>query len=86
MDHLDNDLFENQDTWTSLTIHIYLNRPPYDSILDLGIIERNRRLLYRFLPLPIYDLFEFFTIQFHFEACQPYHVEIVEITEYPVVI
>ena len=44
------------------------------SILDLGIIERNRRLLYRFLPLPIYDLFEFFTIQVHFEACQPYHV------------
>ena len=55
------------------------------SILDLGIIERNRRLLYRFLPLPIYDLFEFFTIQVHFEACQPYHVR-VEITEYPVVI
>ena len=87
IDHLDNDLFENQDTRTSLTIHIYLNRPPYDSILDLGIIERNiRRLLYRFLPLPIYDLFEFFTIQVHFEACQPYHVERVEITEYPVVI
>ena len=87
IDHLDKDLFENQDTRTSLTIHIYLNRPPYDSILDLGIIERNiRRLLYRFLPLPIYDLFEFFTIQVHFEACQPYHVERVEITEYPVVI
>ena len=87
IDHLDNDLFENQDTRTSLTIHIYLNRPPYDSILDLGIIERNiRRLLYRFLPLPIYDLFEFFTIQVHFEACQPYHVERFEITEYPVVI
>ena len=39
IDHLDNDLFENQDTRISLTIHIYLNRPPYDSILDLGIIE-----------------------------------------------
>ena len=75
IDHLDNNIFENQDTQTSLTIHIYLNRPPYDSILDLGIIERNRRLLYRFLPLPIYDLFEFFTIQVHFEACQPYHVK-----------
>ena len=65
IDHLDNDLFENQDTRTSLTIHIYLNRPPYDSILDLGIIERNiRRLLYRFLPLPIYDLFEFLPFKF----------------------
>ena len=31
-------------------------------------------------------MFEFFTIQVHFEACQPYHVERVEITEYPVVI
>ena len=49
IDHLDNDLFENQDTRSSLTILIYLNRPPYDSILDLGIIERNiRRLLYHF--------------------------------------
>ena len=49
IDHLDNDLFENQDTRTSLTIHIYLNRPPCDSILDLGIIERNiRRILYHF--------------------------------------
>ena len=87
IDHLDNDLFENQDTRTSLTIHIYLNRPPYDSILDLGIIERNiRRLLYHFLPLPIYDLFEIFTIQVHFEVCQPYHEERVEITKYLVVI
>ena len=39
-----------------------------------------------FLPLPIYELFEFFTIQVHFEACQPHHVERVEITEYPVAI
>ena len=31
-------------------------------------------------------MFEFFTIQVHFEACQPHHVERVEITEYPVVI
>ena len=54
IDHLDNDLFENQDTRTSLTIHIYLNRPPYDSILELSAIERNvRRLLYHFLPLPM---------------------------------
>ena len=87
IDHLDNGLFENQDTRTSLTIHVYLNSPPYDSILDLSIIERNvRRLLYNFLPLPIYDLFEIFTIQVHFEVCQPYHVERVEITEYLVVI
>ena len=87
IDHLDNDLFENQDTRTSLTIHIYLNRPPYDSILELSAIERNvRRLLYHFLPLPIYDLFEIFTIQVHFEACNPYHTERVEIAEYPIVI
>ena len=87
IDHLDNDIFENQDTRTSLTIHVYLNRPTYDSMIDLSIIERNfRRLLYHFLPLPIYDLFEIFTIQVHFEVCQPYHVERVEITEYLVVI
>ena len=79
IDHLDNDIFENQDTRTSLTIHVYLNRPTYDSIIDLSIIERNvRRLLYHFL--------EIFTIQVHFEVCQPYHEERVEITKYLVVI
>lgn len=46
---------------TSLTIHLYLNRPPYDLQLDLGTVERNiKRLLYHFLPIPLYDLFEFF--------------------------
>ena len=69
---------------TSLTIHIYLNRPPYDLHLDLGTIERNiTRLLYRFLSIPMYDLFQIFTIQVHFNACNLYHVERVEIIEYP---
>ena len=45
IDQLDNDMFDHQDTPASLTIHIYLNRPPYDSILDLGIVERNVRRL-----------------------------------------
>ena len=66
IDQLDNDMFDHQDTPASLTIHIYLNRPPYDSILDLGIVERNvRRLWYHFLPLSIYELFEIFTVEIH---------------------
>ena len=87
IDQPDNDLFENQDTPTSLTIHIYLNRPPYDSILELGIIERDmRRLLYHFLPLSIYELFEMFTVEIHFEVCNPYRVERVQIVERTIVI
>ena len=87
IDQLDNDLFENQDTPISLTIHIYLNRPPYDSNLELGIIERDtRRLLYHFLPLSIYELFEMFTVEIHFEMCNPYRVERVQIVERPIVI
>ena len=87
IDQLDNDLFEQYGTPTSLTIHIYLNRPPYDSNLDLGIVERDmRRLLYHFLPLSIYELFEMFTVEIHFEVCNPYHVERVRIVERPIVI
>ena len=84
IDQLDNDLFEHQDTPTSLTIHIYLNRPPYDSNLELGIIERDMRLLYHFLPLSIYELFEMFTVEIHFEVCNPYRV--VRIVERTIVI
>ena len=87
IDQLDNDLFEQCSTPTSLTIHIYLNRPPYDSSLDLGIVERDmRRLLYHFLPLSIYELFELFTVEIHFEVCNPYRVERVRIVERPIVI
>ena len=87
IDQLDNDLFENQDTPTSLTIHIYLNRPPYDSNLELGIIEKDtRRLSYHFLPLPIYELFEMFTVEIHFEMCNPFRVERVQIVQRPIVI
>ena len=68
---------------TSLTIHIYLNRLPYDLQLDLGNVERSiKRILYHFLPIPMHDLFKFFSICVHFEACNPYHVERVEIVEY----
>ena len=46
---------------TSLTIHLYFNRPPYDLQLDLGTVERNiKRLLYHFLPIPLNDLLQFF--------------------------
>ena len=84
IDQLDNDLFEQYGTPTSLTIHIYLNRPPYDSNLDLGIVERDmRRLLYHFLPLSIYELF---TVEIHFEMSNPYRVERVQIVERPIVI
>ena len=88
IDQLDNDLFEQYGTPTSLTIHIYLkNRPPYDSSLDLGIVERDmRRLLYHFLPLSIYELFELFTVEIHFEMINPYRVERVQIVERPIVI
>ena len=87
IDQLDNDLFEHQDTPTSLTIHIYLNRPLYDSNLELGIIERNmRRLLYHCLPLSIYELFEMYSVEIHFEVCNPYHVERLRIVERPIVI
>ena len=87
IDELDNDLFEHHDMPTSLTIHIYLNRPPYDSNLELGIIERDmRRLLYHFLPLSIYELFELFTVEIHFEMSNPYRVERVQIVERPIVI
>ena len=87
IEQLDNDLFEHYDTPTSLTIHIYLNRPPYDSNLDLGIVERDtRRLLYHFLPLSIYELFELFTVEIHFEMINPYRVERVQIVERPIVI
>ena len=65
IDHLDNDLFENQDTRTSLTILIYFNRPPYDSILDLGIIERNiRRLLYHFFLFLYMNCLNFLLFKF----------------------
>lgn len=50
---------------TSLTIHLYLNRPPYDLQLDLGTVERNiKRLLDHFLPIPLYNLFQFFPFKF----------------------
>ena len=50
---------------TSLTIHLYLNRPPDDLQLDLGTVERNiKRLLYHFLPIPLYNLFQFFPFKF----------------------
>ena len=81
LEHIDT--FDIQNMRTSLTIHIYLNRPPYDLQLDLGNVERNmKRILYHFLPIPMHDLFKFFSICVHFEACNPYHVERVEIVEY----
>ena len=52
---------DHLDMRTSLTIHLYLNRTPYDLQLDLGTVERNiKRLLYHFLPIPLYNLFQFF--------------------------
>ena len=82
LDHLDT-LFDIQDMRTSLTIHLYLNKPPYDLQLDLCTVERNiKRLSYHFLPIPLNDLFQFFSIQVHFNVCNPYHVERVEIIEY----
>ena len=45
-----------------------------------------RRLLYHFLPLSIYELFEMFTVEIHFEVCNPYRVERVRIVERPIVI
>ena len=56
-------ILDHLDMRTSLTIHLYLNRPPYDLQLDLGTVERNiKRLLYHFLPIPLNDLFKFFSI------------------------
>ena len=56
---------DHLDMRTSLTIHLYLNRPPYDLQLDLGTVERNiKRLLYHFLPIPLYNLFQFFPFKF----------------------
>lgn len=87
IDHIDNDLFGQYSTSNSLTIDIYLNRPSHYSVLDLSVIGQNmRRLLYRFLPHSIYELFEIFCVEIHFEVCNPYRVERVEIVERPIVI
>ena len=87
LDHLNNDLFDQYDTPNSLTIHIYLNRPSHYSVLDLTIMEQNmRRLLYCFLPHSIYDLFEIFCVEIHFEVSNPYRVERVQVIERPIVI
>ena len=68
---------------TSLTIHLYLNRPPYDLQLDLGTVERNTKDFYIiFFQSLCMIYFNFFSIQVHFNACNPYHVERVEIIEY----
>ena len=45
-----------------------------------------RRLIYHFLPLSIYELFELFTVEIHFEMSNPYCVERVQIVERPIVI
>lgn len=63
LDHIDT-LFDIQNIRTPLTIYIYLNRPPYNLQLDLGIREKHQKILYHFLPVILYDLFRFFQYAF----------------------
>ena len=70
LDHLDM-LFDIQDMRTSVTIHLYLNRPPYDLQLDLDTVERNiKRLLYHFISYYISYYIYYISYYITFLSCR----------------